>query len=67
MSSKIVRRTPSGKPPSHAVQKCSECNGTGRCRACGGTGYLGGPTFPSGPSCAKCNGTGACYWCRGLG
>lgn len=38
---------------------CTECNGTGKCPICRGSG---GGIFP----CEKCGGTGICPRCRGL-
>ena len=40
-----------------AKEKCAECNGTGKCRLCQGTGKrLGDSTI----DCDNCNGTGNC-------
>lgn len=45
---------------------CPHCRGTGRCRACGGTGRL---ALQKSKQCASCfpHGSGACQNCRGLG
>lgn len=41
---------------------CRQCSTTGRCRRCGGLGYLGG-----GRPCEECNHTGKCRYCNGKG
>jgi len=40
---------------------CDDCNGSGKCPECGGTGqHLAGP-------CVMCHGTGECQTCGGTG
>jgi len=40
---------------------CTDCDGTGKCSQCGGTGqHLTGP-------CVMCHGTGQCQTCEGTG
>ncbi|MHA1584046.1 MAG: hypothetical protein ACTSVU_03680 [Promethearchaeota archaeon] len=50
-------------------KKCMNCNGTGRCPFCHGTGmrnYRGIGTT-SKRKCDICHGTGVCRVCRGKG
>ena len=59
------------------MSKCYECNGTGVCSLCEGTGRININTHPSpaytitdgsGTSrCYLCNGTGKCPDCNGRG
>ena len=44
---------------------CSLCNGSGKCRYCGGKGYSGTSTFNT--KCFLCKGSGKCTSCDGHG
>ena len=44
---------------------CSLCNGSGKCRYCGGKGYSGTSTFNT--TCFLCKGSGKCTSCDGHG
>ena len=46
----------------HEAQ-CQGCHGTGKCRHCGGTGYVN--NYKS--KCSLCHGTGRCQSCAGVG
>lgn len=45
---------------------CSYCNGDGKCRSCGGTGYFDMTTDFKTP-CASCKTSGQCVYCNGTG
>ena len=59
------------------MERCSNCNGSGRCHLCDGTGRIKVNSHPSpkysagdgsGTSiCYVCNGTGKCIDCNGTG
>ena len=44
---------------------CNECGGSGRCRNCGGTGYMGDVMDHN--VCPVCGGTTKCQACGGTG
>ncbi|WP_367355488.1 hypothetical protein [Atribacter sp.] len=51
------------------ARKCDQCNGTGRCNHCKGSGKkiiqdMENPAMIPG---IWCNGSGVCQWCRGRG
>lgn len=58
--------------------KCNECNGTGKCPTCGGSGHIiSSGSIERGPEkgfenqiekvCPTCRGTGKCPSCNGTG
>ncbi len=50
------------------VVKCTNCDGTGRCPACGGTGFKGTASLsPNKVGCLVCRSTGQCKTCNGTG
>lgn len=55
----------SSRSNSSVYTKCTDCNGTGRCRHCSGRGtsILSGHT----ETCVVCNGSGRCKICYGRG
>ena len=52
-------------------KECGNCNGTGKCQVCKGTGRFGHPgigpvdRYPS--ACNTCQGSGDCRACKGTG
>jgi hypothetical protein len=53
--------------PTLGGEPCNNCNSTGRCNHCRGTGKY----VPWDPNCDRkcysCNGTGVCGFCQGSG
>ncbi len=47
-------------------RKCPSCKGTGKCKVCGGTGWITGPDGKK-KKCPNCKGTGKCHDCNGSG
>jgi len=51
-------------------QRCTECNGTGGCKVCKGSGregYSGKGRPLNSKECPQCYGTGVCQVCGGTG
>jgi|GEM_PF-3009800 len=51
-------------------QRCTECNGTGGCKVCKGSGkkgYSGRGTLQDQSGCPTCYATGVCQTCGGTG
>jgi hypothetical protein len=65
------RERPCPKPPVHNFtdRTCPDCNGTGRCKYCRGTGKLGwsGLVHTTELKCSQCYGEGVCRTCGGTG
>jgi hypothetical protein len=52
------------------MQDCKNCNGTGRCLTCKGSGHFCYPRYGSvgnRPQCGVCQGSGTCRVCKGSG
>ena len=52
-----------------APRECSDCNRSGRCKYCKGSGKANYPGYgePSEEPCSWCQGSGVCYSCQGMG
>lgn len=49
-------------------QNCTMCGGTGRCKKCGGDGYIYSYVIGSDKrNCTRCNASGRCTYCGGTG
>ena len=50
-------------------QKCIQCDGSGKCRNCNGSGVWVSPANPhlGYLTCGQCNGGGRCRTCEGTG
>lgn len=54
--------------PEFAQQDCTACDGSGKCKECGGSGYLHSrASDKEDRNCWKCNTTGKCRTCGGSG
>ena len=52
------------------MNRCSDCNGTGRCKWCRGTGKCGYPGWGKLEDyrpCPYCDASGVCHTCKGDG
>lgn len=58
-----------GSTPLQLTTKhCDNCNGTGNCNICGGSGWVNRIGLGESGYCASCNNhDGRCRWCRGRG
>lgn len=58
--------SPSSSPATTSKEwhNCSQCNGTGRCKYCGGSGH---DDYTKNKKCGVCRGTGKCAGCNGKG
>jgi hypothetical protein len=46
--------------------ECGECDGSGKCEVCRGTGKDYSSDYPF-KKCWRCNGSGKCFYCDGTG
>jgi hypothetical protein len=61
-----VRRCKTCDATGHITSKCTQCDGTGECKTCGGTGDKMGLNNWK-VNCPDCGGTGECAACGGTG